>query len=171
LSLSITAPATHIAAACLCAGGTSRPPRGDRLERLVARLRSGEAFTATLAGARIASDGRTAAFTRDPGRAGLPEASVTPGRPTVWDGRFEIETTVPITVRRLGGLSVKLPKTQQAALRALPATIRPTLPVMVSRDGAVSCPILAEHPSVRATALVLPRFEAAIGLVDAEPAI
>ncbi len=171
LSLSITAPATHIAAACLCAGGTSRPPRGDRLERLVARLRSGEAFTATLAGARIASDGRTAAFTRDPGRAGLPEAAVAPGRPTVWDGRFEIETTVPITVRALGGLSVQLPKTQQAALRALPATIRPTLPVMVSRDGAVSCPILAGDPSVRVTTLVLPRFEAAIGLVDAEPAI
>lgn len=171
LALSITAPAAQVAAACLCAGGTSRPPRGDRLERLVARFRSGEAFTATLAGARIASDGRTAAFTRDPGRAGLPEASVAPGRPTVWDGRFEIETTVPITVRALGGLSRKLPKTQQAALRALPATIRPTLPVMVSRDGAVSCPILAEHPSVRATALVLPRFEAAIGLVDAEPAI
>ncbi len=171
LSLSITAPAAHIAAACLCAAGTSRPPRGDRLERLVARLRSGEAFTATLAGARIASDAEAAAFTRDPGRAGLPEIAVQPGRAVVWDGRFEIEADIPGAVRALGGLSRQLPKAQQAALRALPAAIRPTLPVMVSRDGAVSCPILAEHPSVRATALVLPRFEAAIGVVDGESAV
>ncbi|MDP2213382.1 tRNA lysidine(34) synthetase TilS [Phenylobacterium sp.] len=171
LTLPVTAPAAHIAAACLCAAGTSRPPRGDRLERLVVRLRSGEAFTATLAGARIASDGATAVFTRDPGRAGLPEVALAPGQPVVWDGRFEILSDRPGTVRALGGLSRRLPKAQQAALRALPATIRPTLPVMVSRDGAVSCPILADHPSVRATTLVLPRFEAAIGLVDVEPAV
>lgn len=166
-----SAPAAQIAAACLCAGGTSRPPRGDRLERLVTRLRSGEPFTATLAGARIASDGETAGFTRDPGRAGLPEMAIEPHRPVVWDGRFEIQSDVPGTVRALGGLSPRLPKAQQAALRALPAAIRPTLPVMVSRDGAVCCPILAEHPSVRATALVLPRFEAAIGVVDGESAV
>jgi len=171
LSLPAAAPVAHIAAACLCAAGTSRPPRGDRLKRLVARLRSGEAFTATLAGARIASDGVTAAFTRDPGRAGPPRVAVAPGEPVVWDGRFEILADGPGTVRALGGLSTQLPKAQQAALRALPATIRPTLPVMVSRDGAVCCPILADHPSVRATALVLPRFEAAIGIVDAEPAV
>ena len=171
LALTASAPAAHIASACLCAGGTSRPPRGDRLQHLVARLRSGEAFTATLAGARIASDGETAAFTRDPGRAGFPELSLAPGEPTVWDGRFEIEATVPVTVRALGGLSRRLPRAQQAALRALPAAIRPTLPVILSRDGAVCCPILADHPSVRASALVLPRFEAAIGLVDVEPAV
>jgi tRNA(Ile)-lysidine synthase len=171
LSLSVTTPAAHIAAACLCAGGTARPPRGDRLERLVARLRSGARFTATLAGARIASDGQTAAFTRDPGRAGLPEIAVLPGEPTVWDGRFEILSDAPGTVRALGGLSRRLPRAQQAALRAIPAAMRPTLPVVVSRDGAVCCPILADHPSVRATALVLPRFEAAIGLVDVEPAL
>ena len=171
LTLSASAPAAHIAAACLCAGGTSRPPRGDRLQHLVARLGSGEPFTATLAGARIASDGETAVFTRDPGRAGLPELSVAPGQPIVWDGRFEIEATVPGTVRALGGLSRQLPRDQQVALRAAPAALRPTLPVILSRDGAVTCPILADHPSVRATALVLPRFEAAIGLVDVEPAV
>jgi len=171
LSLGITAPAAHIAAACLCAAGTTRPPRGERLERLVTRLRSGEPFTATLAGARIVSDGETAAFTRDPGRDGLPETAIEPRRPVVWDGRFEILSEVPGTVRALGGLSSRLPKAQQAVLRALPAAMRPTLPVMVSRDGAVCCPILAEHPSVRATALVLPRFEAAIGVVDGESAV
>ncbi len=171
LSLPIKAPAAHVAAACLCVAGTSRPPRGERLERLVSRIRSGETFTATLAGARIVSDGETAAFTRDPGRAGLPETTMEPHRPVVWDGRFEIEADIPGTVRALGGLSRQLPKTQQTALRAAPVALRPTLPVMVSRDGAVSCPILADHPSVRAAALVLPRFEASTGLVDVEPAV
>ncbi len=171
LSLGVTAPAAWIAAACLCAGGTARPPRGDRLERLVARLRSREAFAATLAGARVASDGETAVFTRDPGRAGLPELALTPGRAAVWDGRFELLSDVGGTVRALAGLTRQLPGTQQAALRTVPAAVRPSLPVMMSRDGAVSCPILADHPSVRATALVLPRFEAAIGVVDGEPAL
>ena len=171
LSLGVSAPAAHIAAACLCAGGTARPPRGDRLERLVIRLRSGEPFTATLAGARIASDGETAAFTRDPGRAGLPEVAITPGQTIVWDGRFEILSERAGTIRALGGLSTQLPKAQRTALRAVPATLRPTLPALLSRDGAVSCPILADHPSVRATALVLPRFEAAIGVVDGESAV
>ena len=161
------------------------PRDGPGLEDLLARLRMLDVrlivleatggfervVTATLAGARIASDGRTATFTRDLGRAGLPEQSVLPGAPAVWDGRFEILSDAAATVRPLGGLSRRLPRTQQAALRALPAMMRPTLPVMVSRDGAVSCPILAGDPSVRVTTLVLPRFEAAIGLVDAEPAL
>jgi tRNA(Ile)-lysidine synthase len=53
LVLPRTAPAAHVAAACLCAAGTSQPPRGERLQRLVERIRAGEGFTATLAGARI----------------------------------------------------------------------------------------------------------------------
>ena len=44
-------------AAAECVEETRISPASD-----VARLRSGETFTATLAGARIASDGRTASF-------------------------------------------------------------------------------------------------------------
>ncbi len=69
LTLSRDAPAAHIAAACLCAAGTTRPPRGDRLQRLVDRIRAGEAFTATLAGARIEATGREVGFFREPGEA------------------------------------------------------------------------------------------------------
>lgn len=63
------APAAEVAAACLCAAGTSRPPRGERLRRLVDRIRAGEAFTATLAGARIEAAGDVASFFREPGEA------------------------------------------------------------------------------------------------------
>jgi tRNA(Ile)-lysidine synthase len=63
------APAAHVAAACLCAAGTAQPPRGERLQRLVERIRAGETFTATLAGARIEAAGDVARFFREPGEA------------------------------------------------------------------------------------------------------
>jgi tRNA(Ile)-lysidine synthase len=69
LVLPRTAPAAHVAAACLCAAGTSQPPRGERLQRLVERIRGGESFTATLAGARIEAVGETVGFFREPGEA------------------------------------------------------------------------------------------------------
>jgi tRNA(Ile)-lysidine synthase len=163
--LVVSAPASHIAAACLCAAGTSRPPRGDRL---VARLRSGEAFTSTLAGARIESDGARAVFMRDAGRAGLPTITVEPGRPAVWDGRFEIGADTPVIVRPLAGLLKHLPKAEQAALRDIPAAARPTLPAIIAEHGP-TCPILADGPSVRVRTLAVTRFEAAAGFVDSEP--
>ena len=67
LVLPRTAPAAHVAAACLCAAGTSTPPRGERLRRLVDRIRAGETFTATLAGARIETVGDGVSFFREPG--------------------------------------------------------------------------------------------------------
>ncbi len=63
------APAAHIAAACLCAAGTAQPPRGERLQRLVDRIRAGSTFTATLAGARIEAAGEGVSFFREPGEA------------------------------------------------------------------------------------------------------
>src|SRR5207302_10796239 len=45
--------ARFAAAACLCAAGTDRPPVRGKIERLIARLKSDEPFTASLAGARI----------------------------------------------------------------------------------------------------------------------
>ena len=80
LVLTRTAPAAHVAAACLCAAGTSRPPRGARLQRLVERIRGGETFTATLAGARIEAAGEGVSIFREPGEArrapGPPQATV-----------------------------------------------------------------------------------------------
>jgi len=104
-------------------------------------------------------------------RGGLAPLVLPPGEAVVWDGRFEIATDRPdLTVKPLSGLATKLPPAQQAGLRAVPAAARPTLPVLVRQDGAVSCPILAETPTVRVRALALTRFRAATGGVDSEPA-
>ena len=171
------AAAAHLAAACLCAAGTDRPPRGERLERLVARLRSGERFTATLAGARIEANPDAVRFHRDAGesaRGGLADMALSPGETGVWDGRYEISAgSAPITVRALKGLAATLSKAEQAALKAAPAAARPALPALVSASGAVSCPILggptfAVCDGARIGALFLDRFRAATGLIDQE---
>lgn len=185
LTLPRAALAAHVAAACLCAAGTTRPPRGERLQRLVARIRAGEDFTATLAGARIEAAGEGVSFFREPGearRSTLPPtdpsdrlphggSALAPGQPMVWDGRFELTAAQPgLVVRPLQGLAARLSATQRQALKGFPAAARPGLPAVVSPDGTVACPILAEAKAVQARCLVVDRFEAATGRVDQEPA-
>jgi tRNA(Ile)-lysidine synthase len=169
--------AAHLAAACLCAAGTERPPRGERLERLVGRLRSGEVFTATLAGARVESVGDVVRVCRDAGetaRGGLAALSLSPGETGVWDGRYEITAgEAAIAVRPLKGLAAGLPRNQREALKAVPAAARPALPAVVDQAGAATCPVLV-GPSLAMTniecvgPLFLDRFRAATGLIDQE---
>lgn len=163
-----------VAIAALCAAGTSRPPRGDSLALLARRLRDGEPFVVTLGGARIEADGRAVVLMRDAGEIAAGRLAALPlraGETVVWDGRFEISTDrSDLTIKALSGLATKLPATQQTQLGSIPAAARPTLPVLVRQDGAVSCPILAQPPPVRVRALAMARFEAATGCVDKEPA-
>ncbi len=192
LVLPRAAPAAHIAAACLCAAGTSRPPRGERLRRLVERIRAGETFTATLAGARIEAGEAGVSFFREPGEArrsgpGTALPSGPPGRlphggrtlerglpvdqPIVWDGRYELTVAEPgLTIGPLQGLAARLPAAQRQALKGLPAAARPALPAILAPDGTATCLILAETKTARARCLVMDRFEAATGRVDQEPA-
>jgi tRNA(Ile)-lysidine synthase len=181
LTLPRDAPAAHVAAACLCAAGTVQPPRGQRLQRLVDRIRAGEAFTATLAGARIEAAGDAVSFFREPGEArrfGPPAmgevaepVALSPRQPVVWDGRYELTAVeTGLIVRPLQGLAARLPAAQRQALKGLPAAARPGLPAVLAPDGTVTCPILAGDDATRARCLVVDRFDAATGRVDQEPA-
>lgn len=177
IQLSRDVAAAHLAAACLCAAGTERPPRGERLERLVARLRAGESFTATLAGARLEAVGDRVRVCRDAGetaRGGLAPLALSPGETGVWDGRYAITAgAAPITVRPLKGLAAGLPRDQREALKAVTAAARPALPAVIDATGAASCPVL-DGPSLAMTTtecvgpLFLDRFRAATGLIDQE---
>jgi len=161
---------TDIAAACLCAAGTTRPPRGDRLQRLTERLNSAEIFTATLAGARIEATKDTVLFMRDAGetaRGGLQARPLEPDQPAVWDGRFEITVPHPATVAPLKGHAARLPPHEREALRAVPAAARPALPILVTAEG-VTCPLLADAPKAKVTALAPERFRAARGFMVRE---
>ncbi len=174
LTLSRTASPREIAVAALCAAGTDRPPRGESLSRIIDGLRRGDPFVTSLAGARIDIDWTEIRVMREAGeftRRAPPAADLPPGRAVVWDGRFELIASRPgLRVRMLAGEASRLPPPQQTRLKTLPAAARPTLPLVFDADGRVSCPILAEQPSTRVRSLALPRFEAATGRVDSEPA-
>lgn len=161
-----SAPAGFLAAACLCAGGTTRPPRGDRLKRLAEVLKGDSDFTATLAGARIEAGEHDVRFLRDRGRAGLEPLVLAADQIAVWDGRFEITTDRPITVQALAGHAAGLSPSSRSALQRLPAGARGGLPFLPG-DGS---PVLATIPGVTARPLALARLRAACGLIDREPA-
>ena len=103
--------ARFLAAACLCAAGTDRPPARTKIERLEARLACGEPFVATLAGARIEAGPDRVRFRREPGeaeRGGLAPLSLAAGETGVWDGRFEVtaDRAVIVTALRRTALPV-----------------------------------------------------------------
>jgi tRNA(Ile)-lysidine synthase len=165
-----TAPARLVGMACVCAGGGERAPRGERLVRLMARIASGAAFTATLAGARIVA-GQELLICREPGelrRRPSPPLRLEPGTPAVWDGRFLIETGPPgVSVGALQGFASRLPKAEQRALKAVPAAARAGLP-LCHVGKTVTCPILAEGSSASAHALTGERLTGACGRIARE---
>jgi tRNA(Ile)-lysidine synthase len=146
------------------------------LARLVERLRSGEAFTATLAGARIEAT-RDVLVCRDAGeiaRGGLAPLDLAPEATAVWDGRWEITAgAAPLQVTAVKGHAAKLSPTQCASLAAIPAAARPALPLLRGLGTVPYCPALdgpdlAADGGARARPLVLDRFMAATGQIDQE---
>ncbi len=139
------ASASRLAAGLLCAGGGSTPPRGERLERLRARLAAGEDFAAGLAGARIEAEGTSVLLMREPGemKRRPPEpVTLTPDVAAVWDGRFEITARgAGWRVEAAAGRLAQLAEDDRRVVAGLPAAARGGLPVLV-REGE-SGPILA----------------------------
>lgn len=161
--LSRDVDARTLAAALVCVGGGDQPPRGDRLERLRARLRQGEDFTATLAGARLEAAGAVAQVAREAGefrrrRGGL--TALAADQETVWDGRWAI--TPPGSGWAVGpatGRAAALSDVDKARLRAVPAAARGARPVLI-RDGDAA-PVLA-GTEAQARALVAERLALAL---------
>ena len=127
-------------AALACASGAPALARPARARDLVQRLQAGEAFTATLAGARLEAAGAIV-ICREAGeaaRGGLQPLMLEAGRPAVWDGRFEITVSEPgWTVHALSGQASRLDEADRARLRAIPAAARPSMPVL-SRRGPLA---------------------------------
>lgn len=150
--------------AVVCAAGQERPPRGAALERLLQRLRAGELFAATLAGARLEAGPERLVLFREPGeaaRGGLRPLRLEPGHPAAWDGRFEITTFEPAEVRPARGLIARLDEQDRESLRALPPAARGSAPVLI-RDGDPR-PVLAGRIAC-VDSLVERRITAACGL-------
>lgn len=169
LRLAAGADGRAVAAAMLCAAGTARPPRGDRLGRAIAALKAGE--VATLAGARAWRDDETILVCRESGelrRRPPADLVLSRGGTGVWDGRFELSLREardgnPLRVRALAGAASKLPPGERQVLKRLPAAARSALPLVTDGAELWTCPILAASPFVGARALALSRLEAALG--------
>ena len=111
-------------------------------------------------------------FGRDAGersRGGLAPVHAKPGQPAVWDGRFEVNLVDARTVRALGGRGARMAAADRAALKAVPARLRPALPVAETASGAVFCPLFTMPEQARS--LVGERWLAACGAVTREQEI
>jgi len=165
--------ARFLSAACLSASGTSRPPRGEPLRRLLAAVRDDGDVTRTLAGARIQAAAGTVRLWREPGeaaRGGLETRDLPVGEPIVWDGRYEVLTDRPgLRIRRLGGFAGRLPDATRQGLAAVAAPARGALPAIVDANGGVSCPLLSPVADVTVSALGQARLLAACGAIGREP--
>ena len=159
LALPRSTDARTLSAALLCAAGTTTPPRGERLHALLARLRTGENFTATLAGARLVAEAGAVLIGRDPGRKGLPAVATEPGQVLVWDGRFEL-IAQGVAVVPLSGRQSLLSGPDRAELAALPAWARPTMPAHLHPDGHLTL--------ARINALGPARLRAALAMIQHE---
>ncbi len=124
--------------ALACASGAQGAARSARVDSLLERLGAADRFTATLAGARVEA-GATIRLSREAGeasRGGLAPLDLPPGQPVVWDGRFEISAAQPgWRVRALKGVAGRLQPADFAALRAFPASVRPSLPILHNHEG------------------------------------
>ncbi|RZJ04563.1 MAG: tRNA lysidine(34) synthetase TilS [Brevundimonas sp.] len=161
-----------LAAALVCAGGGDRPPRGDRLQRIVDRLHQGDRFTAVLCGARIAADGPHALITREAGefrRRPRPPLPLPPGVETVWDGRWALTVAEPgWSVAPAAGLMARLSKADRARLDALPAAARGAWPVLIR--NAPGAAVLARE-GAGAACLVETRLALALDTTPHEGAL
>ena len=126
--------ARTLAAALVCAGGGDRLPRGDRLQRILDRLHSGDRFAAVLCGARIAAEGDAVLIVREAGefrRRLQPPLALPVGEETVWDGRWALTVAEPgWFVAPAAGRMGRLSKADRAVLDALPAAARGAWPVL-----------------------------------------
>lgn len=171
--------------ALVVAGGGERLPRGDRLGRLLARLRAGEEFQAGLAGARLIAQsadqsadlsadlgtnrGDALVLVRETGdyrRRGEPSTRLVSGQEAVWDGRFVLTAQAAgwTAVPALGRIAA-LDRADRAMLRTLPPEVRASQPVLVRDDG--SGPVLAGR-AAHMEALTGQRLALALGQVDHE---
>jgi tRNA(Ile)-lysidine synthase len=163
-----------IGAMALCAAGTTRPPAAASLDRIAARLRRGERFVASLAGARIEALAEDVSFFRETGertRRG-DRARPLPVGESVFDGRFELRAAMAgCLIDSLRGRAARLAPEARAELLAVPASARGALPAVIAPDGDVTCPAVRRPGPAIARSLTRQRLCATLGDVCDEAAL
>lgn len=146
--------------AAVCAGGGARLPRGDSLDRLISALRSHGQVKMTLSGCSVLADDKLVRWVRPGGeirRSKSPDLHLSSGQTGVWDGRYEVLATSETQVSAIAWHRSELTPSRRAELAKAPAQARDGLPYVSGQ--------------ARVQSLVLPRFQAAVGLTDREVAL
>jgi tRNA(Ile)-lysidine synthase len=166
--------------AAACAAGAEDLPRPGRAERPLTRIQAGEAFAATLGGARVEASADTVVLEREAGeaaRGGLQPVTLDHAIPSVWDGRFECPPgRKGLRVEALRGQGARLDPKDRAVVHAIPASARPALPLWRNLDDPDAPPRLAlaaphahlGENGVRCLSLCEARLAAAVGVVTRE---
>ena len=165
--------AAFTARALLCVGGAYKTVRGHSLARLEAQLRGEAGFAATLSRVKVSANDHSVWIVREGPRAG--QQVDTGLQDQVWDGRFEVEGLAADQVLTpLKGYAKALSPSERAWLSALPAQLRPSLPVVfapgkpTSLPQFVGGPELTEINCIQVRSLLLPRLMAACGQIRTE---
>ena len=143
-------------------GGGGYPPRGDRLDRLVAWIVRTEGDGArTLAGCRVERAKRCVIFLREWQATALPLV-VPPGTVRDWDGRYSVrnEGVRPVRIGACGPEGWRRWRRATAGIAhvtrckiAIPHHARLALPMVADLDGGITLPHLTEH-AANATAWI-----------------
>ncbi|MFM1960113.1 MAG: tRNA lysidine(34) synthetase TilS [Pseudomonadota bacterium] len=158
-----------LGAACLAAGGGTRPPRTASLETLRRRLIGQDGVRASLAGAQVLAEDHDILWGRTAGemtRSGAPDLILGAGETGVFDGRFEVEALWPVVVTRLAGRMNGLSARAGTGLAQVPPAFRGALPVVTSEAGSRLAS--GEESGVRLRALARGRLAAACGEIALE---
>lgn len=162
-----------LSALATCAAGTTRAPSAAQLNRIAARLVAGDDFAASLAGARIEARGASVLFCREAGerlRLAIQSTPLAAGE-SVFDGRFAVDgAAADARIGFLAGHAARLPPDQRRRLALVPAGARGALPAIISPDGAVTCPLLAEAGAACIRPLTFSRLCATLGAIQDEAA-
>ncbi|PHS23114.1 MAG: hypothetical protein COA84_11495, partial [Robiginitomaculum sp.] len=131
------------------AGRPDHPVPRAVLDRVLGRLSGAVAPGFSAAGCQILYRETDILICRDPGAmlGRAPEHSpqslaIKGGKMRHFDRRFEIQASEDGWVEALGARAKALPKAEHSVLMALPATVRPLIPVIRNGQGGLSSPIL-----------------------------
>lgn len=117
------------------------------LERLTGQLRAGRGKALTLGGCRFILQNGSLMVVREPGRTGLEELVLEPGKAAVWDHRFHVSApdcaAEPVTVRALGPQGFSRVRARLRRRLAVPATAAASIVSIWRGEELIAVPPLA----------------------------
>lgn len=150
-----------------CVSGSGGFPPTDRLHQHIRSLKAGFTAGTTLGGARLLSREKGLSIVRDTGmvlgrhqRPPLQHLKLVPNQPTIWDGRFVVESSKPnIEVVALGRVDGRPDKATKKALKSIPLAARKTVPVFCLGGKIVNIPFIENDTNYIAKSLISERLD------------